>query len=244
MRERQGWEWGQPIELSGPVTESGWQMPPPIPKVSIREVDLTALCRRLGLEFTTYTQAVTMCVQAGTYLETGAHLYPRMEAVSDVGLKRLFVSALVLQLPRRKDEKVTARDMQAALRAAGESLRPGDAVIVGTGFDAWTQPADDSPHFSYDAVEWVVRRKAGILGSDMAAFHDGVEKPNFFPMFLKSGTLLLAPLTNLRRITQVRIPLAVLPTRIEGACAAPTRVIGFLPAARSSHRGMRREKRY
>ena len=88
---------GMPIDMSGTL-----------PSFQMRELDkeMEALCR--GREYRSYTQEVRMCVQAGNYLETGAHLYPEMESVADVGLDRLFVSAVVVHIPRGKDEKVTA----------------------------------------------------------------------------------------------------------------------------------------
>ena len=84
--------------------------------------------------------------------------------------------------------------------------------------------------FSYDAVEWVVERRPAILGSDMSAWQDPADDPGFFPMFLKSGTLLLAPMTNLTQIDAARIRLIVMPLAIHGTCASPCRVVGVLAA--------------
>ena len=56
-----------------------------------------------------------------------------------------------------------------------------------------------------------------------------IEKPSFFPMFLQSGTLLLAPMVNVDQIPVARIKLVVMPLKVHGVCAFPSRVIGIVP---------------
>ena len=142
-----------------------------------------------------------MPVQVATYLETGAHLYPEMEKINEVGLERLFVSAVVLQIPRGAGEKVTAPDIESKLKEAGETVNPGEALLIATGYNFLEDPGfKKTPHFRYDAVAWAVEHRCAILGSDMGSWQDPQEKPSFFPMFLKSGTLLLAPMVNVDKI--------------------------------------------
>jgi len=42
-------------------------------------------CKGPGQNPSSYTQTMSMCVQCSTYLETGAHMCPEMEDVSEVG---------------------------------------------------------------------------------------------------------------------------------------------------------------
>ena len=213
---------GMPVDMTGTL-----------PSFQMRELDeeMEALCR--GREYRSYTQEVRMSVQAGNYLETGAHLYPEMESVADVGLERLFVSAVVLHIPRGKDEKVTGADMDRALAELGETIHPGDAVLVATGYNRFGSKdtrCDLTPHFSYDAIDWAVSRKPSILASDMASWHDGEEEPSFWPMLMRSGVLVIGSLMNVSAITVHRIRLIALPMKIRGACAAPCRLIAVLPS--------------
>ena len=214
---------GMPVDMTGAL-----------PSFRMRELDeeMEALCR--GREYRSYTQEVRMCVQAGNYLETGAHLYPEMESVADIGLERLFVSAVVMQLPRGKDEKVTAADLDRALASLGETIHPGDAILVSTGYNRFGSNdigCDLTPHFSYDAIEWAVNRRPSILASDMASWHDGEEEPSFWPMLMRSGVLVIGSLLNLAEITAPRIRLIALPMKIRGACASPCRLIAVLPSS-------------
>lgn len=213
---------GMPVDMTGTL-----------PSFRMRELDkeMEALCR--GREYRSYTQEVRMCVQAGNYLETGAHLYPEMESVADVGLERLFVSAVVLPVPKGKDEKVTAADLDRALADLGETIHPWDAILVATGynrFDSSDVRCELTPHFSYDAIDWAVSQQPSILASDMASWHDGEEEPSFWPMLMRSGVLVIGSLMNVSAITVHRIRLIALPMKIRGACAAPCRLIAVLPA--------------
>ena len=219
---------GMPIDMSAPL-----------PSFELRELDeeMEGLCR--GLPYRTYSQEVHMCVQAGNFLETGAHMYPEMESVADVGLERLFVSAVLLHVPKGKDEKVTASDLEEALSRAGEQTVPGDAILIATGYSrqgSRDRVADLTPHFSHDAVAWAVDRRPSIIASDAASWYDGVEEPSFWPMLLQSGTLVIGSLVNLSEIGVPRLRLIALPMKIRGAVAAPCRLIAVLPSDRLDSR--------
>ena len=154
-----------------------------------------------------------------------------MEKIDQVGLDRSFLSAVVLKIPRHGGQKVTAADLDEATSAADQVIHSGEALLIATGHDGFDpKQSSDSPHFSYDAIEWVVEHKPAILGSDMSAWQDPADAPPFFPMFLASGVLLLAPLVNLSQISTPRIKLIVLALKIRNACAAPSRVIAVLPS--------------
>jgi|GEM_PF-618398 arylformamidase len=213
---------GMPVDVSAPL-----------PSFELRELEeeMAALCK--GLAYRSYSQEMRMCVQAGNHLETGAHLYREMESVADIGLERLFLSTVLLYVPKGKDEKVSGRDLEEALSESGEEIGPGEAILIATGYNRYAsgdQKAELTPHFSYDAIEWVVGHAPAILASDMANWYDGVEEPNFWPMLLKSGTLVAGSLVNLSEITETRFRLIALPMKIRGAMAAPVRMIAVLPS--------------
>jgi kynurenine formamidase len=229
MKLNQVWDMGELIDLGADIYEGMTQIPPPLfPAVQIQELDLSA--RAKGRGYMTYSQSVILPVQVSTYLETAAHLYPEMEQIHEVGLDRLFLSAVVLQIPRGPGEKVTAPDIESELARVGEEVNPGEALLIATGYNLFEETDfKNSPYFRYDAVEWAVRHQCALIGSDMGNWQDADEKPHFFPMFLKSGTMLLAPMVNLTKIPVARIKLIVMPLKIHKACASPCRVIGIVP---------------
>lgn len=225
---------GDLIDLSGDLYTGMWRMRDPYPPVEVKEIPLAG--RFPIVDYSVYAEEVRMPVQASTYIETAAHMYPEREKIDEVGLERLFVPAVVLQLPRGPEELITADDIEAALAAAGETVRPGEALLLATGWDShWDEPdfMTRSPHFRYSAVEWVVRHGCSILGSDAANWSDLSEKPSFFPMFFQSDCLLLAPMVNLTAIPVPRVNLVVLPLRIRGAVASPCRAVAVVPRERT-----------
>ncbi|MGQ9553999.1 MAG: cyclase family protein [Anaerolineae bacterium] len=229
-RLNETWDMGELIDLSGDIYTGMWHLPDPYPPVEVKEIPLVG--RFNIVDYNVYAQEVRLAGQTSTYLETAAHMYPEREKINEVGLERLFVPAVVLRIPRGREELITAADMETALATTGETVRPGDALLIATGWDShWDEPdfTTHSPHFRYSAVEWVVKHGCSILGSDAANWSDPGEKPSFFPMFFQSDTLLLAPLVNLAAIPVPRIRLIVLPLRIRGACASPCRAIAVVP---------------
>ena len=128
------WEMGELVDLSADICEGMEQLPPPIfPPVEIRELDLSE--RAKGREYRSYSQAITMPVQVGTYLETGAHLNPEMEKIHQVGLNRLFLSAVILQIHRGAGQTVTAESIESELEKVGETVNPGEALLISTGYN-------------------------------------------------------------------------------------------------------------
>ena len=232
MELNETWDMGELIDLGGDIYEGMQQLPPPaFPAVKITELDLSD--RAKGRDYTSYSQSIEMPVQTSTYLETGAHLVPAMEKISEVGLDRLFLSAVVLQIPLGAGEKVSAEAIESELDKVGERVNPGEALLIASGYNCFEDDAfKNTPHLRYDAIEWVVQHRCAILGSDIGSWQDPEERPSFFPMFLESGTLLLAPMVNLTKVPVPRIRLVVMPLKIHHACAAPCRVIGILPSSR------------
>jgi arylformamidase len=224
------WDVGEVIDLSGDIYNGMWQMRDPYPPVEVKEIPLAG--RFTIVPYSVYAQEIHLPVQASTYLETAAHMYPERESIDEVPLATLCPSAVVLQMPRGPEELITADDIERALAATGEEVRPGDALLLSTGWDShWDLPdfTTHSPHFRYSAVEWVVQHGCSILGSDAANWSDLSEVPSFFPMFFQSQTLLLAPMVNLTRIPVARVQLVVLPLRIRRACASPCRALALVP---------------
>jgi len=214
------WDVGEVIDLTGDLYNGMWRMRDPYRPVEISEIPLAGNFNIV--DYAVYAQEIRMPVQASTYLETAAHMYPDREKIDELPLERLLPSAVVLQIPRGPEELITADDIEAALAATGETVRPGDALLLSTGWDThWDAPdfTTHSPHFRYSAVQWVVEHGCSILGSDAANF----------PMFFQSSTLLLAPLVNLTQVPVARVQLVVTPLRIRGACASPCRALALVP---------------
>jgi len=212
------------IDIGGTLKHHMWAVEGnPFPLVEVAQ--LPALPH---LPYAVYAQTVFAPMQASTYLETAAHMDPGRIKIHELPLERLVTEAVVLKIPLSADAHITSALIQQALRQAGETLRPGDSLLIGTGWDVKWEDPDYllyPPHFTGEAIDWILQQSIGLLGCDSPLW-DGRRAPqNFFPRFFQSDTLLLAPLVNLVAVQRPRVRLITMPLKVEGVCAAPCRAI-------------------
>jgi len=102
--------------------------------------------------------------------------------------------------------------------------------LVSTSWDSrWHEGnfISGSPHFSREAMDWVLDRKISILGGDMPCYDDPRESEGLVKKLFSRGVLILAPLINIRKIRKERVKLIALPPRIKGTCGFPCRAIAI-----------------
>ncbi len=175
--------------------------------------------------YPTYSQNISMNVQTGTYLETGAHMYPEMRTVDMLRPEELFLDAHVLYLqPKAAGEIIQADELEPL--TAG--ILPCKAILVCTGWGRkWEEPdfLPDSPYFSVEAMDHLLSLKPALIGADLPRW-DSLQNPQgFFPRFFFRDVLLLAPVVNLEQFGEQTGRLMVFPLPIRGACAAPCRAM-------------------
>lgn len=212
------------IDLTGTLAPGMWTYKPLVEDVPPFEQRRWAEIDERGWE----SDWFAMPTLAGTYLETGKHLFKDVPSIDQIPPERLFVHAAVVHIPKEPAEHITVEELEAA----NLELEPGDALLVDTGWDRyWWDNGEifvmQSPHFERAAMEWIVDHGVTILGGDMPCFDDpigeqaqGVNTPLF-----ESGALILAPLVNLGQVAAPRVHLTVLPIPLNGACGAPCRAI-------------------
>lgn len=209
------------IDVGGTLTHHLWAQSAIYPLAEVTELPPPR-----PAPYRSYAQAVYTPMNASTYLETAAHLYPDRIKVADLPLDRLFTDAVVVKVPLGPKGEITSAMIQQGLRAAGETVRKGDSLLIGTGWDTmWDAPnyISDSPHFAAEAIDWILAQEVGLLGSDASQWDDG--RQGFFPRFFQFDILLLGPLVNLGAVSRPRVRLVTLPLKLAGVCAAPCRVI-------------------
>lgn len=197
---------------------------------------------------------VTELGQVGTQFDGFAHqtigdtLYnciPLDETLTRSGFTRLGVQnvgtlmtrAVLLDIAKLKgveilpaDYEITTEDLQQALEAANLTIKPGDAVIINTGWGRlWTRDVErflgPAPGIGVAAAEWLASRDPMIVGSD----NQPVEiQPNPDPevslpihqiMLVVNGIHLLERL-NLEELAAREVyefALVVQPLKIQGA---------------------------
>ncbi|MEZ4664328.1 MAG: cyclase family protein [Caldilineaceae bacterium] len=212
------------IDISGPIEDNMWSYGDPYPAPRIAQIPPP-----VWLDYPVYSQTVSMAVQSGTYLETAAHMDQSRMPIDQLPLERChMIDAVALWLPRGANQPISAADLAQALADVGEMLRPGDALLIGTGWDQqWRAPnyVTDPPYFLFDAIDWVLDHEVALLGGDTPRYDSPHNPQNFFPKFFQHDILLLAPLVNMDQVQSARGKLTALPLKIKDACASPVRAL-------------------
>jgi len=136
-------------------------------------------------------------------------------------------------------EEISIADLEQALAYAGAEIRPGDAVLIRTG---WARHWSDAEMFigrkggmpgpGEKAARWLVERGATLVGSDTPAF-ECLPPPGSSVhaiMLVDEGIHIMENL-NLEEIAPLRRPRVVfitLPLRLSGSTGSPVRSIAIV----------------
>ncbi len=172
---------------------------------------------------------ISMVCHFGTHVDAPCHFIPGAPAFHDIPLDRLHGPGVVWRLECAPGETITA----ARLAACEPAMRPGDIVLLDAGWaDRFGTPAyDDNPALGVDAAEWLVARRAKLVGVDFATPDLAVpRRPSGFDwpvhhVLLGHGVLIAEHLRNLRPLAGRRIEAMFLALAIEGSDGAPARVL-------------------
>lgn len=137
--------------------------------------------------------------------------------------------------------EVTTSDILAAQQLAGVQIRPGDAVLIRTGWSAhWSDPEtfvgqrDGTPGPGPAAAQLLADAEVGLVGSDTLAFE--VRRPAVEPlvvhrMLLAETGIPIVECLDLEQLAASRpaeFTLLLLPLRLAGGTASPVRPVALL----------------
>jgi kynurenine formamidase len=113
------------------------------------------------------SQRIVTVMHHGTHVNAPLHLVPGALGIGELPLDLFFGDGVVLDVPRGEWETIEPEDLEAA-----GAVEPGDIVLVNTG---WHHRYSDSieyfghgPGLSKAAAEWLIARKAKLVGLDTA----------------------------------------------------------------------------
>ncbi|MFH1569955.1 MAG: class II aldolase/adducin family protein [Gemmatimonadota bacterium] len=173
-------------------------------------------------------------------IDTGVHIGTHVDAPLHFVAGALDIAAMppasfcgpgvALACPRASGQNVQVADL------AGTSLRPGDVVLVHTG---WEQRAygpgffeGDWPGLSLEAARWLVDRRVRAVGGDFAS----VDSPSGVAAgapahmtFAAAGIPVFEALINLEQLVGRRFWFIGLPLRLVGCEASPVRAVAMVP---------------
>ncbi len=219
------------IDITGPLANGMWSYGEHFPKLNIKVITGT----QEGFGEYSFTSFEGVHALSGTFLETPAHFlgYKNSYLINEVPLKKLFnIDCVVLNVEMNKVDNngisyVTQGDLQACFNSS--VIEKGDAIIVGKGWGdkMWfsKEHFPKSPYFTYEAFMWLLDKQPSIIGSDTSAWDNFSNPSGFFEKFYRQNVLMLAGCMNLKKVTEPRVKLTVLPLNVENSCASPCRAI-------------------
>ena len=120
------------------------------------------------------TQLDLMSLHTGTHVESALHTIENGEAIDEVALDRVIGEAVVLDLtPTEPMQIIDVADLEEAnerLEASGESIRPGDILLLRTdwaqGHIGTQRYFKESPGLTEEAAKAIVDRTPKSVGCD------------------------------------------------------------------------------
>jgi kynurenine formamidase len=218
------------VDLSGRLENGLWtyQALPGLEKI-IPEVKVETIATIRENEF--FASKLTLCTIHGTYLEAGAHILENGKTLDRYRVADFIKPARLLRLPAQKPKALIDAPL---LAAHAPRIRPGEALIVGTGWGRmWNKPGYvlECPNFTRAAIAWILKHEVSICGFDVPCIESSwsedvlEEKGGLLGMLFRKNALLVAPLVNLEKIKSDKGMLYCLPLLIAGASGSPARVV-------------------
>jgi kynurenine formamidase len=193
-----------------------------------------------------------MNTHCGTHVDAPLHSGRLVEGrpartISDIALDELFRPGMVLDVRDwvQPGEAIPIEGLDAAIKATGREIEPGDAVLIRTGQERYT-PADREfyfyPGMTGDGTRHLTSRGATVLGTDALAW----DRP--FPVMKKAfeetgdpaqiwdghfairdkEAFIVQQLTNLGALPLTGFTVGFFPIKLPGTSAAPARAVAFV----------------
>ena len=198
--------------------------------------DHSELKRAGDVEFTSKALALSLSDHSGTHVDAPVHFDPRPGAASidQVPLENFYTEAICLDLSHVPlKHAITVTEMEAALKASGQEIRPRDTVLIHMGVNdrLLGKPGyqHDFPGLSLEAVHWLA--DFGIVMFGVEAISPAPEGAlNFLAhkACAERGITHMECLANLDKLVgKGRFRFIGFPLKIRGGTASPIRAVAI-----------------
>jgi kynurenine formamidase len=187
-------------------------------------------------DFSSKALAISLCDHSGTHVDAPLHFdsRPGAASVDEMPLEKFYTSAICLDLshaPLR--HAITVPEMEAALTASEQEIRPGDTVMLymATNDRLLGTPGylHDFPGLALDSVHWLADRGIGMFGVEAVSPAPEGE-PNFQAHLAcaERGITHMECLVNLDQLVgRGRFRFIGFPLKIRRGTASPIRAVAM-----------------
>jgi kynurenine formamidase len=165
-----------------------------------------------------------MVCHTGTHLDAPCHFIPGAPAADEIPLERVHGPAVVARASVGAGGQVGVHELERS------GARPGDIVILDTGW--WRSGGGDGDHpcLGEEAARWLVARGVKLLATDLPTPDLAIcRRPQGFDwpvhrLLLAHGVLIAENLTNLGALAP-QVEAMLLPLPIAGSDGSPVRAL-------------------
>jgi kynurenine formamidase len=186
-------------------------------------------------------QAENLTLHGGVRVDSGVQTSVGFKEMGIDTMAPIVVRGVLLDVAGGKrlepGYSITPEDLEDAARV---EIRPGDAVLVRTGFGAlWSEPEAylRAAGVSAAGSRWLIERKVGVVGADNMAFDVmgppdpelGVTLPGHLLLVVRAGIPIIENL-NLEELAAAKVyefAFVCLPLKMRGATGSPVRPIAL-----------------
>ncbi len=190
-----------------------------------------------------------MGVHATTHIDAPWHYSPvvagkKAKTIDQVPLEWLYGDGVVIDMTHKNDfEEITLDDVQSFLNENNIVLQKGNIVLIRTGRDKLqgNDYVNKGTGMSAEATEWLIDQGIKVMGIDQWGWDLPLryqvqqakkhKNPEIFWAAHRIGVekeyLHMEQLVNLGALPLTGFKIAVFPLKIEGASAAPARVVAI-----------------
>jgi arylformamidase len=209
------------FDLSHPITETLSRIPH-FPQPVFRKLQTKPPANSNVTE-------IQMVVHFGTHVDAPCHFVIGAPTMDQVPIERFYGPGVIWHIDAGDRTAIGV----AELERATPRMRPGDIVLIDTGW--WrhinTSRYEDHPFLTGEASDWLVARGAKLVGMDNSSPDQAshYRSKNYeFPVhntLLSNGVLIAEHLTNMSQLADRRVEIMFLAINIAGSDGAPARPI-------------------
>jgi len=178
-------------------------------------------------------ESLFLVSHTGTHVDAPFHFEPEGRTLDQLPLDRFFAPGHVLDL---HDLPARTRLGPAPLRRArdrlGRSIRPGDAVLIRTGWERKRGTRAylfQNPGLGGEAANELVSWGVNLVGVDSPNIDvAGDEEYGAHHALLRAGIPVIENVANLATLGGAPFTLAAFPLRLEGATGSPIRLVALV----------------
>lgn len=167
----------------------------------------------------------------GTHVDAPYHFVKEGATIDQVDLDRFWGSAVLADVSDRTPlEPVTVRHVTDALGRRGETVRPGDILLIRTWPGGRGDPEfQKAPALTRDVGAWAAANHLRAVGIDLPNVdHPGDRSFPVHMALLPAGILIYENIANLERVPVARFQFLGLPLRLSGATGSPVRAVAII----------------